>query len=464
MAQLAIRIRRSRRCWRVVVSDVSGVESLQQVCRLPAANLTHHDMIRAILRSIVRRRFKVTTRSQHRFAVAPNRLQRDFTAQRPNQVWVSDLTYLRVGRGWLYLVVFIDLYSRRVVGWALSSALDHRVALVALQRAVVHRRPPRGLIIHSDRGVQGGFKQSSQHLDYEELRWERRSEGAADRACRPPMQSPGRPPVWRREHKQRFWGAIGRGLSSEEAAAVASVSPAVGVRWFREGGGMSTVSTAPLSGRYLSFGEREDIAILHAQDCGVRKIARRLGRAPSTISRELRHNAATGGGNFRYRATTAQWHADRRAKRPKVGPKLAANGALRHYVQEHLAGTLKAPNGTDVPGPKTRWNGRRHGRRQDRKWSAAWSPEQISNRLPVDFPGDVSMRISHEAIYQALYVQGRGALRRELPVAGVGAGKGAQRQQPRHKAEIGVRFAGGVLLRLGSARESAVRILASGKE
>ncbi len=106
------------------------------------------------LRSIVRRRFKVTTNSQHRFAVAPNRLQRDFIAQRPNQVWVSDLTYLRVGRGWLYLVVVIDLYSRRVVGWALISALDHRVALVALQRAVTQRHPPRGLIIHSDRGVQ----------------------------------------------------------------------------------------------------------------------------------------------------------------------------------------------------------------------------------------------------------------------------------------------------------------------
>ena len=73
------------------------LRSLQQVRRLPAANLTHHDMIRAILRLIVRRRFKVTTRSQHRFAVAPNRLQRDFTAQRPNQVWVSDLTDLRVG-------------------------------------------------------------------------------------------------------------------------------------------------------------------------------------------------------------------------------------------------------------------------------------------------------------------------------------------------------------------------------
>ncbi len=106
------------------------------------------------LRSIVRRRFKVTTDSKHRYPVAPNRLQRDFTVQRPNQTWVSDLTYLRVGRGWLYLVVFIDLYSRRVVGWALSSSLDHTVVLTALQRAVARRRPPRGLIIHSDRGVQ----------------------------------------------------------------------------------------------------------------------------------------------------------------------------------------------------------------------------------------------------------------------------------------------------------------------
>jgi transposase InsO family protein len=118
------------------------------------------------LRSIVPRRFKVTTNSQHRFAVAPNRLQRDFTAQRPNQVWVSDLTYLRLGRGWLYLVVVIDLYSRRVVGWALSSAPDHRVVLLALQRAVTQRRPPRGLIIHSDRGVQTGFNRSSQRWSF----------------------------------------------------------------------------------------------------------------------------------------------------------------------------------------------------------------------------------------------------------------------------------------------------------
>ena len=235
----------------------------------------------------------------------------------------------------------------------------------------------------------------------------------ADRALRAPMRSPGRPPVARREHRQRFWEAIAGGLSSEESGVVAGVSPAVGTRWFREGGGMSTVSPAPLSGRFLSFVEREEIAVLQAQGYGVRGTARRLGRSPSTVSRELRRNAATRGGGLEYRATTAQWHADRRARRPKVA-KLAANGALRRYVQDRLSGTITAPDGAAVAGPAVRWIGRRHGRRQDRRWATSWSPEQIANRLQVDFPDDGSMRISHEAIYQALYVQGRGALRRDL--------------------------------------------------
>jgi IS30 family transposase len=219
--------------------------------------------------------------------------------------------------------------------------------------------------------------------------------------------------VARREHRQRFWEAIAHGLSSEDAGVVAGVSPAVGTRWFREGGGMPTVSPARLSGRFLSFVEREEIAVLHAQGCGVREIARRLGRSPSTVSRELRRNAATRGGGLEYRATPAQWHADRRARRPKVA-KLAANGALRRYVQDRLSGAITAPDGAAVAGPAVRWIGRRHGRRQDRRWASAWSPEQIANRLRVDFPDDGSMRISHEAIYQALYVQGRGALRRDL--------------------------------------------------
>ena len=235
----------------------------------------------------------------------------------------------------------------------------------------------------------------------------------ADRALRPRMRSPGRPPVGRREHRQRFWKEIARGLSSEEAAVAAGVSPAVGTRWFRECGGMPPLNLRPQSWRYLSFVEREEIAVLRARGRGVREIARQLGRSPSTISRELRPNAATGGGNLEYRATTAQWHADRRAKRPKLA-KLATNGELRQYVQDRLGGLIRALDGAALAGPDVRWIGRRHGRRQDRRRAASWSPEQIANRLRVDFPGDESMRISHEAIYQALYVPGRGALRREL--------------------------------------------------
>ena len=172
-------------------------------------------------------------------------------------------------------------------------------------------------------------------------------------------------------------------------------------------------SAPPLSGRYLAFTDREQIALWRVQGHGVREIARRLARAPSTISRELRRNAATRSGGLEYRETTAQWHADRAARRPKPA-KLAINTELQRYVQERLAGTIIAPSGATVPRPVVTWKGRRHGQRQPRRWARAWSPEQIARRLPRDFPDDESMRISHEAIYQALYVQGRGALRREL--------------------------------------------------
>ena len=170
----------------------------------------------------------------------------------------------------------------------------------------------------------------------------------------------------------------------------------------------------PHTGRYVSFLEREEIAILRAYGYGVREIARHMDRSPSTISRELRRNAATRGGKLVYRAVIAQWHRDRRAARPKAA-KLASNPRLRAYVQDRLAGVIRTPDGRTVPGPPpTRWNGRNRARRQDRRWAISWSPEQIANRLPADFPEDESMRISHEAIYQALFIQGRGALQREL--------------------------------------------------
>lgn len=234
-----------------------------------------------------------------------------------------------------------------------------------------------------------------------------------ERTGRPPMRSPGRPGINQREAKISFWDRIAAGRSSEDAASASGVSQPVGTRWFREAGGIPPITMSTPSGRYLSFAEREEIALLNAQHFGVGEIACRLERAPSTISRELRRNAATHGGTLQYRATVAQWKAELAAKRPKTA-KLAENELLHAYVQDRLSGAITSASGKSIPGPEVPWRGRRHGHRADRRWGNCWSPEQISRRLPIDFPHDASMRISHEAIYQALYVQGRGALRREL--------------------------------------------------
>lgn len=217
------------------------------------------------------------------------------------------------------------------------------------------------------------------------------------------MRSPGAP-SHRREIERQFWEQVATGIPSEKAAEAVGVSQAVGSRWFRYRGGMPLFMSNPISGRYLSFTEREEIALLSVQGRGVREIARRIGRSPSTVSRELTRNAATRGGCLEYRASVAQWKAERFAKRPKPA-KLATNLRLRHYVQERLAGRMRDADGRDVSGPRQApFKGRNKPHRGDRNWVNGWSPEQIANRLKVDFPDDDSMRISHEAIYQALYI------------------------------------------------------------
>ncbi|WP_181642322.1 IS30 family transposase [Nocardioides massiliensis] len=241
-----------------------------------------------------------------------------------------------------------------------------------------------------------------------------RRQQAADRAIRPKLRSPGHP-KYQRHVEVAFWEQIAKGLLPEEAAGVAGVAPAVGARWFHNAGGMPPFDLKfQPSGRYLSFAEREEIALLKAQGQGVRGIARAIGRDPGTVSRELRRNAATRGGKLDYRASVAQWKADMAAKRPKVA-KLVANPRLHAYVQERLSGQIQMPDGTVIAGPQPpKFTGRNKPHRKDRAWSLAWSPEQISNRLKIDFADDESMRISHEAIYQSLYIQSRGALKREL--------------------------------------------------
>ncbi len=229
--------------------------------------------------------------------------------------------------------------------------------------------------ITSVSGILGGFNRSSQHSSKEVAMESCVRVGRAQKALR--------------EHYRPFWVAIASGRSSEDASIEAGVSPAVGVRWFRRAGGMPPThlsrSSKPSSGRYLSFAEREEIAILRAQGHGVRAIARQLDRPPCTISRELRRNVARRHGAAEYRATTAQWRADRSARRPKLA-KLAINPALRDYVQDRLAGMIAKPDGKPLPGPKVVWKGRRAVHRQNRRWATAWSPEQISAATSARLP------------------------------------------------------------------------------
>jgi transposase, IS30 family len=180
-----------------------------------------------------------------------------------------------------------------------------------------------------------------------------------------------------REVRLAFWEGVRGGLAWQDAA-VAAGYPRGGWLWFRAAGGVKGNGAGPVSGRYLSLAEREEIAVGLAAGDSVRAIAARLGRAASTVSREVRRNGLRRGV---YRAGWAQRLAEDRAARPETA-KLAGNAQLREWVQARL--------------------------------DERWSPEQISVMLVREFAGDAEMRVSQETIYQSLYVQGRGALRREL--------------------------------------------------
>jgi transposase InsO family protein len=121
-----------------------------QVCR----NTVAASLRRQALRAKAARKYKATTNSRHGLPVAPNLLKQDFTADAPNHKWVGDITYLATGEGWLYLAVLIDLYSRKVIGWAMSERMTADLVGDALQMALWARKMPKGVIVHSDRGSQ----------------------------------------------------------------------------------------------------------------------------------------------------------------------------------------------------------------------------------------------------------------------------------------------------------------------
>lgn len=187
------------------------------------------------------------------------------------------------------------------------------------------------------------------------------------------------------EVEGRFWAGVREGLSNAEAAVAAGVSESKAGELFRDHGGVMPRSGTHVRSRHLTLAERERVQDLCRDGLGVCAIARELGRAASTVSRELRRVThelkSPRSPRSLYRARSAQQDADARSRRPKPA-KLATNLVLRREVQDRL---------------------RQH-----------HSPEQIARRLRVDFPDEPAMQVSHETIYQALYVQGRGALKREL--------------------------------------------------
>ena len=222
----------------------------------------------------------------------------------------------------------------------------------------------------------------------------------------------------RKDAVRQFWVAIRAGASTEEAVAGIANTRKTGPRysrkagwlWFRQAGGVvPAYVTAQSSGRFLSFAEREEIHAGVERGDSIRRIARRLGRAPSTVFHELRRNMRQRyrrrsqqgrpvTSHWRYRPSYAQRRAEFMARRPKPA-KLATHLELRQLVQAKLEQRL--------------------------------SPRQISVELRQEFPANPEMWVSHEAIYQSIYVQGRGALRRELAVH---LRTGRALRKPRRKA------------------------------
>ena len=101
-----------------------------------------------------KRRYRITTKSDHRYPVSPNLIRGRFRTEKPNLVWVSDITYIKTMEGWLYLAVIMDLYSRKIVGWSVARNMAVKMVKEALLMAIGRRQPDPGLIHHSDRGIQ----------------------------------------------------------------------------------------------------------------------------------------------------------------------------------------------------------------------------------------------------------------------------------------------------------------------
>lgn len=275
-----------------------------------------------------------------------DKVNRQFQAPRPNALWVSDFTYVAAWQGFAYVAFVIDAFAHRTSARACHerrkrascSMRSNRRCMIASRFTVA----ASSIIRIAETKADSTCRRNTKELEIATT-FHRR---ASDRCTRKKLCSPGRPPAWRRENRCRFWQAIARGRPSEVPAAEAGVSAPLGPRWFRSSGGMPPCHLAPkarqLTGRFLSFREREEIAILLAQGATLRSIARNLGRSPSTISREVRRNAATRSGNLDYWASSAQCHAERAARRSRPG-KLARKRFEKKASDEEIKERIGCP-------------------------------------------------------------------------------------------------------------------------